>query len=79
MAEEPIEAEFIEVMNNIAKALDHTFNGRAPLGERTVGFVLLAFKFGTEGRVNYISNANRADTLAAMKEFIARAESATPH
>jgi hypothetical protein len=28
-----------------------------------VGFVLLVFPFGEEGRRNYISNAERADVL----------------
>jgi glutathione S-transferase len=34
------------------------------------GFVLLAFPFGGEGRYNYISNAQRADIVRAMYEFI---------
>lgn len=40
------------------------------------GFALLVFPFGDKpkGRMNYISNAQRADMLIAMKEFIARSE-----
>jgi hypothetical protein len=38
------------------------------------GFALLVFDFADPGKVNYISNAHRPDMLAAMKEFIARAE-----
>ncbi len=71
---EPIEREFHAVMNATAEGLDKIFNGttRPP----KVGFVLLTFEFGrTEGgRVNYISNAERGDMIAAMKEWLARAE-----
>ncbi len=34
------------------------------------GFVVLAFPFGAGGRMNYISNAQRADIVRAMYEFI---------
>jgi hypothetical protein len=34
------------------------------------GFVVLAFPFGAGGRMNYISNAQRADVVRAMYEFI---------
>jgi hypothetical protein len=71
---DPIQPHFHGVMNGVAEALDNIFNGdKRP---KTTGFVLLAFEFGkTEGgRVNYISNADRADMIAAMKEWLARAE-----
>jgi len=35
------------------------------------GFVLLCFPYGPEGRMNYIANAERADVVRAMYEFIA--------
>lgn len=76
---EPIEPEFIAAMNALAEVLDTTFNRGAAPGERTVGFVLLTFKFGDEGRVNYISNAEREGVVTAMKSFLARAESPSPH
>jgi hypothetical protein len=67
-------------MNAIARVLDETLNGdpatRGP-GERKTGFALLVFPFcqpNDEHRANYISNANREDMIAIMKEFIARAE-----
>lgn len=69
-----IDQEYIEKMNEMAKSIDAFLNGvERP---RKVGFALLVFEFGNfdGGRVNYISNALRADMLAAMKEFIARAE-----
>src|ERR1700741_2183493 len=34
------------------------------------GFVLLAFPFGADGRMNYIANANRTDVVRSMYEFI---------
>lgn len=70
----PIVPEQREMMNALAATLDEIFNGEERPGK--VGFVLLTFNFGQTqgGRVNYISNANRADMRAAMREFIARAE-----
>lgn len=38
------------------------------------GIVLLAFDFGVAGGLAYISNADRDDVLAVMKEWIAREE-----
>lgn len=71
---QPIEREFIEQMNALARALDEIFNGDKKGGDREVGFALLVFRFGEEGRTNYISNAGRESMLCAMKEFVARAE-----
>jgi hypothetical protein len=34
------------------------------------GFVLLAFPFGKDGRMNYVAKADRADVVRAMYEFI---------
>jgi hypothetical protein len=72
----PIQGEFRETMNAVAGGLDEIFNGKASGDDRQVGFVLLTFKFGETdgGRVNYISNAEREDMLAAMREWLARAE-----
>ena len=74
--EQPIQSDFYRLMNSLAPALDDMFNGGAKGTDRKIGFALLVFPFGeTEGgRVNYISNAERAEMLVAMKEFIARAE-----
>lgn len=70
----PVEQKYRSIMNATAEGLDKIFNGDAV--PKTVGFVLLTFEFGrTEGgRVNYISNAHRAEMIAAMKEWLARAE-----
>jgi hypothetical protein len=34
------------------------------------GFVVLAFPFGKDGRMNYVANAKREDVVRAMYEFI---------
>jgi len=38
------------------------------------GFVVLAFPFGADGRMNYVANAQRADVVRAMYEFIQRSK-----
>lgn len=40
------------------------------------GFILLTFSFGEKGRLNYASNAVRADAIAALKEFLLKAGAA---
>ena len=69
--EQPIESHMREVMNDIGRIL-----GRAiKQADANYGFALLVFGMSADkGRMNYISNADRADMLAAMKEFIARNE-----
>jgi hypothetical protein len=49
------------------KALGRHVDHQLPYGW---GFVVLAFPFGAGGRMNYISNAQRADIVRAMYEFI---------
>lgn len=74
LGDQPIEEAYHAQMSAIAKALDEMFNGK--IGKKKTAFVLLTAHFGDikDSRVNYISNAERTDTLAMMKEFIARAE-----
>lgn len=59
----------------IARTLDVTLNGPSAKPKR-IGFALFVFEFGkvSGGRVNYVSNADRADMLTAVKEWLARAE-----
>lgn len=73
----PIQKRYREMMNALAEGIDQILNGKGKPEPKKVGFVLLMFEFGqTEGgRVNYISNADRADMIAAMHEWLARAES----
>lgn len=64
----PIQKEAHGVMNALARLLSDAL--------KPFGFALLVFPFGDnpKGRMNYISNAQRADMIIAMKEFIARSE-----
>lgn len=78
---DPIEPVFIRAMNLLAEGIDETFNGPKLTGiprRPKIGFALFVFEFGRleHGRVNYISNGDRQDMIAAMKEWIARAEGA---
>ena len=51
-------------------------NGDLDVKPRTVGFALLVFPLNEPlgGRVNYISNADRASMVVALKELLARWE-----
>ena len=70
----PIDDQYRATMNRVAQVLDANFN--PTLGPKKIGFVLLIAEFGKieGGRVNYLSNGERADMIAMMKEYIARAE-----
>lgn len=73
----PIEPHLHSHMNALAAGLNDILNGKdCKKGEEKLGFALLIFPFGDapEGRVNYISNAQRKDMIVALKEFIARNE-----
>ena len=76
LGDQPIQPEFREMMNSVARFLDQLFNGAKKGNDREVGFVLLVFPFGEqEGRCNYISNgADRRDIITLMKEQIKRFE-----
>jgi hypothetical protein len=76
LGDAPVEPQFRETMNAVARGLDEVFNGEAKGKERKVGFILLVFPFGeSEGRCNYISNgANRDDVVVMLKEQIKRFE-----
>lgn len=74
LGDAPIQSEYRDQMNRIARALDEMFNGKEK--PKKVGFILLVFPFGdTEGRCNYISNgADRKDVVVMFKEQIKRFE-----
>jgi len=76
LGDAPIEPQYIEKMNALARAIDELFNGDLRGMNRKVGFVLMVYNFGDEpGRCNYISNgADRRDVVVLMKEMIARFE-----
>ena len=62
----PQEREDEKVRADMQK-LAHFLDQQLPYGW---GFVFLAFPFGEGGRMNYVANANRADVVRAMYEFI---------
>lgn len=71
---QPIQARHHQAMNILAKAIDTHFNGDTE--PKQIGFCLLMAEFGKidGGRVSYISNAERPDMIAMVKEWLARAE-----
>lgn len=70
-----IEPEYAEALVTLGTVIDTCLNpGIKNRSDKKHGFALLLFEFNTEGRTNFITNANQADMLTAMKEFIARAE-----
>lgn len=60
-------AEVEGILNDIGQKLGE----KMPAG---FGFNLLIFSFGENGSMFYISNAQRPDMIAAMKEFIGKQE-----
>lgn len=62
----PQEQEDAKVVKDL-QALGRHVEAQLPYGW---GFVVLAFPFGAGGRINYIANAERADVVRAMYEFI---------
>jgi len=61
-----------EEIRKVANHIGGAIGSALPPG---YGFALLVFGLGeTAGRMNYISNADREDMLAALKELVARFE-----
>ena len=72
-----IHPQYRAAMNRVARAIDEAFNGKPKRNRKPkVGFILLTAEFGKidGGRVNYISNGERADMIAMMREYLARLE-----
>jgi hypothetical protein len=79
LGDAPIQKEYYDKMNEIARRLDVVFNGDLHGKDRPTGFVLLVFPFSEfekgDTRCNYISNgADRNDVVTLMKEMITRFE-----
>jgi hypothetical protein len=75
LGDAPIEQQYRTMMNEVAEGLDRIFNGDAHGADRKTGFVLLVYKYGDNGRCNFISNgADRRDVVCLFKEMIARFE-----
>lgn len=70
LGDAPIENQFERQMQQVARDLDARFNPDTAGVDRSVGFVLLVFPFGSDdGRCNYISNgADRRDVLRLLEE-----------
>lgn len=76
LGDAPIEAQYVEQMQALARAIDEIFNGEVRGPARKTGFVLLVFPFNDHGgRCNYISNgADRRDIVSLLREQAARFE-----
>jgi hypothetical protein len=75
LGDAPIQPEYVEQMNQLARFIDQKFNGLAKGKARKAGFVLLVFPFGENdgARCNFSSNgADRADLAVLFKEMAAR-------
>jgi len=72
----PVEAEYAEVMKQIASAVDMMLNGTPEENaEKKNGFILMMFPMNNhDGRCNYMSNAKREDVVIMLKEQIKRFE-----
>jgi len=75
---QPITPEFHALMNALAETLDEYFNpglpGLGPAKVKKIGFFLTCFEFNKQGRFNYISNAEKLDVKAMLKDIVARIE-----
>lgn len=77
----PIQDDLHTVMNAVARGLDDVFNGPdCPATDKRVWFFLAAGNFG-EGsdlpetnRFNYISNADKLDVRATLRDVLGRIE-----
>ena len=79
LGEAPIVDEFQKFMNDMALRIDSLLNGGETGDRRQIGFILMVFPFGANKgrRCNYISNSQRADVVAMLKEQVARFEEGT--
>lgn len=76
---DPIDPDINAQANAIAMTLDEFLNGERLPGlprKRKYGFAVLIFEFGKAeaGRMNWISNGERADMIVALKETVAQLE-----
>jgi hypothetical protein len=78
MTHGPVEERYAATMRAVAEAIDEAFNPPGLPGlprVKSTGWVLLTFPFNTDReRINYMSNGDRADIVAALHELLARFE-----
>jgi hypothetical protein len=68
-----IENKWLKFMNSVGRALDEALNQKKK--PKQWGFFLAIFPFDSgPGRFNYLSNADRKDIIALMKEMTAKFE-----
>jgi predicted TIM-barrel fold metal-dependent hydrolase len=67
---DPLEEKISEVMRRIGDSIHVSIIETAP----NYGFALFVFEFGADGRVNFVSDANRASLLGLMKDLVAQWE-----
>lgn len=74
--EQPIEPVLAKLMNDIGLIIGGALKATVKDTGEQYGFALFMFnmKGGDSSRMNYISNCDREDMLASLKEFIARVE-----
>ena len=79
--EAPIEPALRTLMNDLARALQQGADKATEKTGERYGFALMMFAFnktasegGEAGAMNYISNAQRPDMIAALKELLANLE-----
>lgn len=61
-------------MNDIRERLQETAAMIAVRLPPNTGFILMAFDFGSGGRLEYIANADRGDVIKLLKAFIAKCD-----
>lgn len=73
LGDAPIEPKYVDLMNELAHAIDDVLNLGQP--KKETGFVLLVFPLEDHrGRCNYVSNGRREDVIVLLKEQLARFE-----
>jgi hypothetical protein len=67
---EVINEEIVSKMRSIGDRIHNAINESDSKGK--MGFALFLFEFGDGGATFYISDAQRADMVSVLEEFIAR-------
>jgi hypothetical protein len=69
----PVEERYKEILQDLGRRIDTGLKMRTG---KKMGFVLLLFDFGEpkQGRMNYLSNAERGSMLKALQELVAQME-----
>lgn len=71
---EALKARAREIAWTIDRLLNPGMADPSDAAHRTNGFAMLVFPFGGPGDATWISNADRADMIKAVKEWLKHAE-----